>query len=641
LLTHKHQVDNNTEEILTQNKYNELSQVESKKVGGTNAATPLQVVDYTYNIRGWMTKVNNPTNLNGKLFAYEMKYNNPTNTSLATGKHNGNIAEVDWRTSQDDVLKRYSYQYDPLNRLLNGLYSEPNASVPENNFFSESLEYDINGNISKLYRNSKNTNGLAEQIDRLTYIYLGNQLTSVTDGSTNYKGYPDVSGNTIAYDANGNMINQKDKGILQIRYNYLNLPNYLEFDRQYFTRNQWSNENVYNFYRADGIKFKKEHRYSENSVYKKKTIDYLDGFQYETIQNVTSPILKFVPTAEGYFNFENNKYIYNYTDHLGNVRISYLNNGSGAEVLEENNYYPFGLKHEGYNALAGNPAYKYQYNGKELQQESGMYDYGARFYMPDLGRWGVVDPLAEKYFNDSPYVYTANDPINLIDPNGESWEPINKKGEVVKLSNKENIAGYRWVDYNTDKNGNKVARENTVETAYVFGAGGMTTLTSEGYKANQTWQAYEDISTGSESTDKKIASLHPSIQNQMKSFLLMAKYRFDVDLRVTDGFRSVEEQDKLYAKGRTAPGSIVTKAKGGQSNHNFGLAVDVVPMENGKLNWETKNWDLIGRIGESRGLEWGGRWKFLDRPHFQNLQGKTLKQLQALPKKNGLPILRR
>jgi len=168
----------------------------------------------------------------------------------------------------------------------------------------------------------------------------------------------------------------------------------------------------------------------------------------------------------------------------------------------------------------------------------------------------------------------------------------------------------------------------------------MTTLTSEGYKPNQSWQAYEDISTGSESTDKKIASLHPSVQNQIKSFVLMAKNRFDIDLRVTDGFRSVEEQDKLYAKGRTAKGSIVTKARGGYSNHNFGLAVDVVPMENGKLNWETNQWSLIGRIGESRGLEWGGRWKFLDRPHFQNLRGRNLKQLRALPKRNGLPILR-
>ncbi|AKK73670.1 hypothetical protein OK18_14615 [Chryseobacterium gallinarum] len=64
-----------------------------------------------------------------------------------------------------------------------------------------------------------------------------------------------------------------------------------------------------------------------------------------------------------------------------------MNSESGIEVIEESNYYPFGLKHEGYNVLTGNSAYNYKYNGKELQ-ETGMYDYGARFYMPDIGRWG-------------------------------------------------------------------------------------------------------------------------------------------------------------------------------------------------------------------------------------------------------------
>ncbi|WP_378104548.1 hypothetical protein, partial [Chryseobacterium sp. sg2396] len=62
--------------------------------------------------------------------------------------------------------------------------------------------------------------------------------------------------------------------------------------------------------------------------------------------------------------------------------MSYFDNGSNVEVLEENNYYPFGMKHEGYNGLAGNSSYQYKYNGKELQMESGMYDYGARMYMP-------------------------------------------------------------------------------------------------------------------------------------------------------------------------------------------------------------------------------------------------------------------
>ncbi|MFY1046776.1 RHS repeat domain-containing protein [Chryseobacterium sp. GP-SGM7] len=184
-----------------------------------------------------------------------------------------------------------------------------------------------------------------------------------------------------------------------------------------------------NTYRADGIKLKKIYTYKDwivtNFIAKTET-DYLDGFQYEksiTFSYSGNPELKFVPTSEGYFNFENNKYIYNYTDHLGNVRLSYFNNGTSAEVLEENNYYPFGLKHEGYNVLAGNPSYQYKYNGKELQ-ETGMYDYGARMYMPDIGRWGVVDPLAEKSRRFSTYTYALDNPIMFVDPDGRQAKDI-------------------------------------------------------------------------------------------------------------------------------------------------------------------------------------------------------------------------
>jgi hypothetical protein len=79
-----------------------------------------------------------------------------------------------------------------------------------------------------------------------------------------------------------------------------------------------------------------------------------------------------------------NYYIYQYKDHLGNARISFVRNSAGAlEIADANDYYPFGMNHlKTGNAFFGNASYKnYKYNGKELQ-ESGMYDYGARFYMP-------------------------------------------------------------------------------------------------------------------------------------------------------------------------------------------------------------------------------------------------------------------
>jgi len=123
---------------------------------------------------------------------------------------------------------------------------------------------------------------------------------------------------------------------------------------------------------------------------------------------------------------------------LGNVRLSYSRNATSgsAEALEENNYYPFGLKHEGYNSMIGNFSYQYKYNGKELQTDSGMYDYGARFYMSDIGRWGVVDPLAETSRRWSTYTYAYNNPIMFVDPDGRQntdWYQKQKDGTYKNI----------------------------------------------------------------------------------------------------------------------------------------------------------------------------------------------------------------
>jgi RHS repeat-associated protein len=116
-------------------------------------------------------------------------------------------------------------------------------------------------------------------------------------------------------------------------------------------------------------------------------------------------------------------------NHLGNIRLTFVDfdhNGSIAlsEITEENNYYPFGLKHQGYNntisSNANAVAGKFKYNGKELSDELGLdlYDYGARFYNAALGRFHTVDPLAAKFPWQSTYVYADNNPIRYIDVNG-------------------------------------------------------------------------------------------------------------------------------------------------------------------------------------------------------------------------------
>jgi len=99
-------------------------------------------------------------------------------------------------------------------------------------------------------------------------------------------------------------------------------------------------------------------------------------------------------------------------------------------------------------------------------------------------------------------------------------------------------------------------------------------------------------------------------------------------VRINQGFRSFSEQNKLYNQGRTTPGLIVTNAKGGESVHQWGVAVDFVFIKEG-YNASNKLWNTLAKVGKKHGFEWGGDWKtFIDRPHFQMTKGFTLKQFQ-------------
>ncbi|MFS4430654.1 RHS repeat domain-containing protein [Chryseobacterium sp. S90] len=105
---------------------------------------------------------------------------------------------------------------------------------------------------------------------------------------------------------------------------------------------------------------------------------------------------------------------------IGNTKVSFAKSSTGApKIIDTNNYYPFGLNHisGSFSTSVFGSFYSYKYNGKELQ-ENGMYDYGARMYMPDLGRWGTTDPLAEGFRRFSPYHYGADNPVIFIDPDG-------------------------------------------------------------------------------------------------------------------------------------------------------------------------------------------------------------------------------
>ncbi|MFV0326925.1 MAG: RHS repeat-associated core domain-containing protein, partial [Bacteroides xylanisolvens] len=144
--------------------------------------------------------------------------------------------------------------------------------------------------------------------------------------------------------------------------------------------------------------------------------------------------------------YEGGVYYYYLSDHLGNNRV--VANQSGT-VIQKNHYYPFGTAFaEGTATEQGKQPYKY--NGKELDQMHGLnlYDYSARYYESAIGRFTTVDPLAEKYYSISPYVYVGNNPIIRTDPTGMDWV-TDKDNNIIwndqATSAKNTPKGYTYI----------------------------------------------------------------------------------------------------------------------------------------------------------------------------------------------------
>jgi len=130
---------------------------------------------------------------------------------------------------------------------------------------------------------------------------------------------------------------------------------------------------------------------------------------------------------------------------------------------------------------------------------------------------------------------------------------------------------------------------------------------------------------------RKLEDLIPQAKERVERFIALC-HEQGIDLLVTSTFRDNESQGELYEQGRTKPGKIVTNAKPGESWHNYRCAVDVVPLVNGKPNWDGSDpiWQTIGELGEQAGLEWAGRWRsFKELAHFQYTGGLTLADLKS------------
>jgi RHS repeat-associated protein len=251
----------------------------------------------------------------------------------------------------------------------------------------------------------------------------GNQLKVVNDNPTlthHECGFADngsFQNTEYNYYENGNMIADLNKGIDLITYNHLNLPTHI-----YFANNGTAGRRIGYVYTADGIKLRKYTHLNTNA--EGPVSDYVGAFVYENneLQFIQTSEGRLVPNDNGEFNYEYALKDLPIAIGTGNTRVMFSQTG---EVLQDQSYYPFGMSMGDaltFNNNTTTPENKYLYNGKELQDDFdlGWYDYGARFYDPQLGRWHVIDPMAEDFYSLSFYNYAYNDPVNFIDPDGRS-----------------------------------------------------------------------------------------------------------------------------------------------------------------------------------------------------------------------------
>ena len=287
------------------------------------------------------------------------------------------------------------------------------------------MTYDKNGNILKLLRSGQIATGSFGRLDSLTFKYtgMGNQVRSIADS------VPDIAGRSDFYDAtngytnkeyyydkNGNMWLDRNKRMKTL-YNYLNLPARISDTITPANKIEY-------VYTSAGEKVKQ--RLSTGT-----TLLYLGNYVYTLDRTANGIAVKYILTQEGRATNSAGTYTYEYfmKDHLGSTRVSFNVPSTTAVIVQQDDYYPFGMLHNP-QATATSDS-RYLFNGKELQNNLlggvnlDLYDYGARFYDPQIGRWRVVDPKAEEGRRWSPYNYTANNPVRFIDPDGMAPEMPN------------------------------------------------------------------------------------------------------------------------------------------------------------------------------------------------------------------------
>ena len=424
----------------TEYTYDAVGRLSSKKRQMTGNAH--SACSYRYDVHGWLTSITSGE------FQEKLYYAD----GLDGGCYNGNISTIKWKADNDNFYQGYNLKYDANNRLYNAVFGADDNLTSYKNNFNEYAEYDCNGNITRLQRRGlvNNMHGAFGLVDDLYMSYEGNLLTSVRDNSTHstYAGatdfYTDSSKKEypLTYNGAGSLVSDAGRKIAKIDYDLNNNP----------VRIQFTNGNVTKYiYSAMGEKLRvtyqtavpnisvaigKTKELAPSEILSTDYTDYLLGGSL-TLKNGRIDKYQF---DEGYCQAE--KYIYNTSqdeftfcyydkDHLGNIhQVTEPDGTKTGNVIQKINYYPFGAQF--CDGSTDSNVQSHKYNGKEFDKMHGLntYDYGARQYNPITARWDRMDPLAEKYYSISPYVYCMNNPIIHVDPDGKEKKSYLSKEET-------------------------------------------------------------------------------------------------------------------------------------------------------------------------------------------------------------------
>ena len=334
---------------------------------------------------------------------------------------------------------------------------------------SESFTYDKMGNMHTLKRYGLKDNNTFGLIDDLTMPkYSGCQLRRVDDAAGDqsasdvmeFKNGYNGSGEYVYH--NGKIYSDFNKKICSTRYNYLVLPSRVQF--------RYGHQIDY-AYDAAGVKRSVTHKESgqdmnfgpyewypevpNNKFILATKTDYVGSRIYEDDVCLTFPCkMKLVPTLkrilteEGYIDKTGSNYSFHFylKDHLGNVRVVLDENGDAEQIT---NYYPSGTVLAEHPRRTDQGVQPYKFGTKELDRSNGLdfYDFEARNYNSALMRFTTPDPLREKYYGISPFVYCLNNPLRFIDPDGRdiilfnvthrnnSGRPDGTRGEVSAKTN--------------------------------------------------------------------------------------------------------------------------------------------------------------------------------------------------------------